>query len=198
MTSSIPPGKLADPSDNALLLAIAAERDREAFALLFGRFAGRIKAFLIKSGTAPEVAEDVSQDVLITVWRKAASFDPDKASAATWIYTIARNRRIDLIRRNKRPEPDPVEEALGPDRQQSTEEEVAVLDRDERVRDALRALTEDQRDVVRLAFFAGLSHGEIAARLSAPLGTVKSRLRLAFTRLRNELGDAFSDELNDD
>ena len=185
-------------TDETLLARIAGEQDRTAFAELFGRFAGRIKAFLMKSGAASDIAEDVAQDVMVTVWRKATSFDPAKASAATWIYTIARNRRIDLIRRQKRPEPDPGDPQFRPDPPASSEAQVAASNRDAQVRRALDCLTEDQREIVRLAFFSGLSHGEIAAEIDAPLGTVKSRLRLAFTRLRKELGAEFAHELVDD
>ncbi len=186
---------LAAESDDALLVRIASEQDRSAFAVLFGRYAGRIKAFLIKSGSPPEIAEDVAQDVMVTVWRKAASFDATKAGAATWIYTIARNRRIDLIRREKRPEPDPEDPIFRPEPEASPETALSATRRDEQVRAALAMLSGEQFEVVQLAFFAGLSHGEIAARLETPLGTVKSRLRLAFARLRSELGAGFAEEL---
>ncbi|MEO1494609.1 MAG: sigma-70 family RNA polymerase sigma factor [Pseudomonadota bacterium] len=186
---------LAAESEDALLVRIATAEDRAAFAELFGRFAGRIKAFLIKSGSPPEIAEDVAQDVMVTIWRKSGSFDPEKASGATWIYTIARNRRIDLIRRQKRPEPDPEDPAFRPEPEASPESSLSASRRDEAVRSALASLTEDQREVVQLAFFSGLSHGEIAERLDTPLGTVKSRLRLSFARLRSELGSGFQDEL---
>jgi RNA polymerase sigma-70 factor (ECF subfamily) len=189
---------LAAASDDALLVRIASHQDRAAFAELFGRFAGRIKAFLIKNGSAPEVAEDVAQDVMVTVWRKAASFDAAKAGAATWIYTIARNRRIDVFRREARPAPDPEDPLFKPEPERDPADTTAAADRDAQVRQVLDSLNDDQREVIRLAFYAGLSHGEIAARLNAPLGTVKSRLRLAFSRLRDELGDAFALELKDD
>lgn len=189
---------LADQSDDALLVRIASHQDRAAFAALFGRYAGRVKAFLIKSGSTPEVAEDVAQDVMVTVWRKAASFDAAKAGAATWIYTIARNRRIDLIRRQKRPEPDPEDPAFRPEPEASPEAQLAASHRDGHVRAALAGLSAEQYEVVQLAFFSGLSHGEIAERLETPLGTVKSRLRLAFARLRDNLGDGFAEELAGD
>lgn len=197
MTTAKRTVSVADPSDEALLGAIARDADRSAFALLFERFAGRIKAFLIKSGAPGDQAEEVAQDVMVTIWRKAASFDPAKASAATWIFTIARNRRIDVIRRMRRPQPDPEDPSLSPPPQLDAAAEISVAERNARVRRALSSLTEDQRAVVHLAFFAGLSHGEISERVGTPLGTVKSRLRLAFGRLRSELGAQFSDELND-
>ncbi len=198
MTDADQQDDLAAQSDEALLVRIAAAGDRQAFAELFGRFAGRIKAFLIKSGATPDAAEDVTQDVMVSVWRKAASFDASKAGAATWIYTIARNRRIDVIRRQKRPEPDPHDPLFQPEPEASAEQRIAVTRRDEQVRAALSSLSPDQREVVQLAFFSGLSHGEIAERLDTPLGTVKSRLRLSFARLRAELGTGFSEELEHD
>lgn len=184
--------------DTSLVLAIASSADKSAFAVLFGRFAGRVKGFLIKSGASPEQAEEVAQEVMVTVWRKAGSFDPAKASVATWIYTIARNRRIDHIRREKRPEPDANDPQFQPDPEPDASHQISAIERDRKVREALTSLTEDQREVVQLAFFSGLSHGEIAEKLQAPLGTVKSRLRLSFARLRGELGDEFADELVDD
>lgn len=185
-------------SDETLLAVIAEEADRAAFAMLFQRFAGRIKSFLMRAGATPEQAEDLAQDVMVTVWRKAASFDPARARASTWIYTIARNRRIDVLRRETRAEPDPNDPLFQPDPEPSAEAQLGAVDRDARVRAAMAELNDDQREVVRLAFFAGLSHGEISERLGAPLGTIKSRLRLSFKRLRSALGTHFDEELMDD
>ena len=185
-------------SDEALLAAIAGRAERTAFAELFRRYAGRIKAFMMRAGTPPDVAEEVVQEVMVTVWRKSAHFDPAKASAATWIYTIARNRRIDLYRREKRPEPDPEDPMFRPEPEHSTERKIAGADRDGQLRAALVHLPGEQVEVLRLAFFAGLSHSEIAERLGMPIGTVKSRLRLSFVRLRTALGDEFATELVDD
>lgn len=184
-------------TDEVLLARVAGAADKAAFAELFKRFAGRIKAFLIKSGATADVGEDIAQDVMVTVWRKAASFDPAKASAVTWIFTIARNRRIDILRRQARPAPDADDPHFQPDPPASAEATVASSHRDNRVRRALACLSEDQLEIVRLAFFSGFSHGEIASEIDAPLGTVKSRLRLAFSRLRKELGADFADELTD-
>lgn len=198
MTGAKEPLDHQSASNEALLAAIASAADRAAFATLFERFAGRIKSFLLRAGASPDQAEDLAQDVMITVWRKAASFDPARARASTWIYTIARNRRIDVLRRETRAEPDPQDPMFQPDPEPDPASHLAASDRDARVRSAISELNDDQREVVRLAFFAGLSHGEIAERLGAPLGTVKSRLRLSFQRLRGALGAAFDEELNDD
>ena len=188
----------ADSPDEDLIAAIAGQRDRAAFSELFVRYAGRIKAFLMRAGAAADEADEAVQEVMVTLWRRAETYDPAKAAARSWIYTIARNKRIDLIRRAKRPEPDAQDPMFKPEPEKSAESNLAGAERDNRVRAALSALSEDQLTVVRLAFFTGLSHGEIAERLGTPLGTVKSRLRLAFRRLRDELGADFGTELKDD
>ena len=197
MQAVTPSADLRDVPDEDLVTAVAASADRAAFRELFHRYAGRIKAFMIKGGAAPDQAEEIAQDVMVTLWRKSASFDPAKAGAATWIFTIARNRRIDLIRRERRPEPDPQDPMYRPESPDDPQQVVLREDRDRAVREALSCLTADQRETVRLSFFTGLSHGEIAEQLEVPLGTVKSRIRLAFTRLRSVLGGDFSDELKE-
>lgn len=184
--------------DADLMAAIALRADRAAFAELFDRFAGRIKAFLIRGGLTHELAEEIAQEVMVTVWRKAASFDAARASVATWIYTIARNRRIDHFRRTTRDEPDPNDPLFAPEPEATPEEQAQLASRDVQLRSTLAVLPDDQKEVVRLAFYDGLSHGEIANRLDMPLGTVKSRLRLSFKRLRGELGGEFAQELVDD
>ncbi|MGF1500179.1 MAG: sigma-70 family RNA polymerase sigma factor [Paracoccaceae bacterium] len=194
--SAAPPGDAA--SDEALLAAVAARRDRVAFAQLFERYAGRIKGFLIRAGATEGLAEEATQEVMVSLWRFAGRYDPNKASAATWIFTIARNKRIDLLRRNRRDAPDLEDMLLAVDAAPSAEEDHSALERDRQVRAALAELPETQREIVRMAFFSGLSHGEIAASLGLPLGTVKSRLRLAFGRLRSALGDRFVHELEND
>ncbi|MCW5774009.1 MAG: sigma-70 family RNA polymerase sigma factor [Rhodospirillaceae bacterium] len=168
----------------ALLRAIATKRDRAAFAELFTAFAPRLKAFMMRGGADADTAEELAQEALIQVWRRAESFDPKRAGVSTWIYTIARNKRIDRLRRERRP-------AL------SEDEYVATLGEPERGDDvaernqaetrlgrSLRELPEDQATVVRMAFYEDKSHSDIAAELKLPLGTVKSRIRLALARLR--------------
>ena len=172
---------------NDCIVAIARMRDKAQFARLFLFFAPRLKGFFVRLGAAPGVAEDLAQDVMLTVWRKADYFDPARASAATWIFTIARNLRIDLMRREKKPplsgdDLDPMEE-LDPG------EQMLVLEREERVRNALAQLPADQAKAIRLSFFEDRPHAEIAEALGIPLGTVKSRIRLAMNRLRALVGD---------
>lgn len=187
-----------EASDEQLLAAIAGSGDRTAFVALFGRYAGRIKAFLIRSGASETMAEEAAQEVMIQLWRRAGSFDPGKAKAATWIFTIARNKRIDLIRRDARAAQAPDEPTAEVDPAPAAETVMADQARDAQVREAIAALPPDQLEVVRRAFFVEQSHSDIAAELDLPLGTVKSRLRLAFRRLRDSLGPAFQMELLDD
>jgi RNA polymerase sigma-70 factor, ECF subfamily len=169
------------------VVAIARTRDRMRFSELFLFFAPRLKAFFLRLGVASGAAEDLAQEVMFTVWRKADYFDPERASAATWIFTIARNLRIDLKRREQKPalteddldyleEPDPGEQTL-------------ALEREQRVRAALEKLPGEQAEVIRLSFFEDRPHAEIAKSLDIPLGTVKSRIRLAMTRLRTLVGE---------
>lgn len=169
-----------------LIEAVALERDREAFARLFAYFAPRLKAWLIKSGAAPGAAEDFAQEAMLTVWRKADLFDPRKAGAATWIFTIARNRRLDMLRRDSRPLPVP-EIALAGEEIRLPDEILSMAEDAERVRQALSQLDGPQAEVLRLAFFLESPHSEIARGLGLPLGTVKSRIRNAMIKLRSIL-----------
>ena len=166
-----------------LIEAVALHRDREAFAELFSYFAPRLKAWLIKSGATPGAAEDFAQDAMLTVWRKADLFDARKARAATWIFTIARNRRLDMLRRDARPLPVP-EIELAEQTVERPDDVVALSQDAARVRDALSQLKPDQVEVLRLAFFMDSPHSEIARQLDLPLGTVKSRIRNAMIKLR--------------
>lgn len=171
--------------------AVADHGDREAFRQLFEFYAPRLKAFLIKRGANRSEAEEVMQEAMTLVWRKAAQFDPAKASASTWIYTIARNRRIDLIRRAKRPEIDPEDPFFSSvSDQPDGEQEYTRNERAGLVRDYLKTLPAEQLQVVQKAFYEEMTHQEIAAELDMPLGTVKSRIRIAMRRLREQLDGA--------
>ena len=168
------------------IAAIAKTRDRDAFAALFRHFAPRVKTYLLRCHMDAGLAEELAQETMLTVWRKAEKFDPARASASTWIFTIARNRRVDALRGALHPSAfveDPPIESSDP----SPSDVVLVAEREERTRQALRTLPEDQAEVVRLSFFEDKPHGDIARELGIPLGTVKSRLRLAFTRLKSAL-----------
>ena len=180
---------MIDPQEMAALAArIAKERDKAAFERLFDHFAPRLNGYLQRLGADTGTAEEITQEVMSTLWRKAALFDPTKSSLATWLYRIARNRRIDGIRRDRADALDESEPALLPSAMPDPLDIVAVRRRDEAVRSALEALPAEQLGLVRLAFFDALSHSEIAARTGLPLGTVKSRLRLAFARLQADAG----------
>lgn len=189
---------LAAQVDANLIRRIAEDRDKSAFRELFDRYAGRIKAAMIKGGAPNDEADEAAQEAMLAIWRKAETFDPARAPASAWIFTIARNRRIDMIRRQSRPTPDPNDPLYAPDPPAPAEVEVAAANRDARVREAVQDLNAEQRIAVHLAFFEGLSHPEVAKRMGSPVGTVKSRLRLAAGRLKSALGEHFREELKND
>jgi len=167
--------------------AIATGRDQEAFAEIFAHFAPRVKSFLRKAGVSDAQAEEITQEVMLSVWRKAVLFDPAAAGAATWIFTIARNLRIDAIRRERRGgaiRVDEVEAEYEADNAPLADARIAAAQADDRVRKALEVLPGDQLTVIRMSFFEEHAHSEIARALGIPLGTVKSRVRLAMKRLR--------------
>lgn len=172
-----------------LLLAVGRDHDRAAFAHLFGHFAPRLKAYLRRQGCDPTGAEELAQEVMLLVWRRAETYDPAQASASTWIFTIARNRRIDALRREQRPEIDPNDPALVPDPTEAADQRVASRETAGRLRAALKDLPPEQADLLRLAYFEDKPHSVIATERGLPLGTVKSRLRLAMERLRRALRD---------
>jgi len=178
-----------EPLDiHALVSAVAERGDQRAFALLFDHFAPRVKAYLTRFGCGDGEAEDITQEVMTVLWRKAAMFDVTKASLATWLYRIARNRRIDALRRERTAHLEgahlDLAEICG---REDPEGRIDLKNVELRVRTFLEALPEEQRAPVRLAFFDGLSHSDVAAKMELPLGTVKSRIRLGFARLRRDL-----------
>jgi RNA polymerase sigma factor (sigma-70 family) len=124
---------------------------------------------------------------MVMVWRRAASFDSRRAAATTWLFTIARNKRIDALRRQRRPEIDLGDPALVPDPAPGADEPVLANERGRRLADALAALPAEQAALIRLAYFDDRAHSDIAAETQLPLGTVKSRLRLALVKLRRAL-----------
>ncbi len=168
-----------------LMLLVRDGRDRAAFATLFAHFAPRIKGFLIKSGADAGTAEECAQDVMATLWHKAAQFDPTRASVATWVFTIARNRRIDMLRRQRRPQPEDL--PWGPEPEPDQAEIVGLRQDIESLTTALAELPEAQRALIEQAYFRDLSQTEIARITGLPLGTIKSRIRLALDRLRHAM-----------
>jgi RNA polymerase sigma-70 factor (ECF subfamily) len=180
------PGAMTPPDVNSLLvIAVASRRDRTSFRTLFLHFAPRVKSYLLRLGMPGQLADELAQETLLTVWRKADRFDPSRASAATWIFTIARNLRIDHLRRAKLPGDYYLEEEFAP----PADDAYLAAERDGKVAQALKALPADQAEVLRLSFFEEKPHPVIAAQLGIPLGTVKSRVRLAMNRLRAALED---------
>lgn len=169
------------------MIAVRDDGDREAFAALFDFFAPRLKGFVIRLGTPAHKAEEIVQDVMLTIWRKAALFDPHRAQVSAWIYQIARNRQIDFARKEYRPVPEELKEPPGsePDASQilGMEQEARHLKR------ALSKLNPEQREIIEQAFLGELTHQEISTQTGLPLGTIKSRIRLGLNRLRRELKD---------
>ena len=179
------PPETAESDWTALLLAVRDRQDRAAFAALFRHFAPRVKAFLMKSGSDAATAEECAQDVLATLWQRSHLFDPARASGAPWVSPIARNRRIDIARRSRRPEPEAID--WGPDSEPDQADIFAAEQENKRLGAALSALPEKQRALIQRAYFGELSHSEIAAETGLPLGTIKSRIRLALDRLRQNM-----------
>jgi RNA polymerase sigma factor (sigma-70 family) len=167
-----------------LMEAIAERRDRLAFTRLYDHFAPRLKAYMLRLGCKDVVAEELAQEVMLVVWQQAASFDPRRASVITWIFTIARNRRIDVLRRERKM---PLRSDLMPDVGYDPGDPETCLDAGEReasVRQAITELPRSEADLIRLVYYAGKSHSRVAEEQGLPLGTVKSRLRRALARLR--------------
>lgn len=180
----------AGPAEHAAWMqAIAEQRSKAAFARLFAHFAPRIKAYLMRSGSDEGSAEELVQEAMLTVWRRAESFDVAQASVATWMFTIARNKRIDAYRRTKRPELDPDDPALAPQPEAMQDEVVGAGQAADAIRQAIAELPEEQAEMLRLAFFEDKAHSEIAEETGLPLGTVKSRLRLAIGKMRGLVDD---------
>lgn len=169
----------------AHVIRIREHQDKSAFAELFRHFAPRVKSFLMRSGADPSMAEECTQEVMATLWQKAHLFDPSRASVATWVFTIARNRKIDALRKQRRPEPEDL--TWGPEAEPEPDDVVALQQESEKLGRALAALPEKQRELIERAYFGDLSHSEIAAETGLPLGTIKSRIRLALDRLRHAM-----------
>lgn len=166
---------------------IASAKSRPAFAEIFEYFAPRLKSYLMRLGSDPSSAEEIMQEVMLNVWRKADQYDRKQASVSTWIFRIARNRRIDNHRRVNKPELDAEDPMLQPVASEQPDITVNRLQMETIVRREIETLPEDQLVLLKAAFYEGLSHSEIAKKYGLPLGTVKSRIRLAFQRLRGSL-----------
>lgn len=200
MVSELPSPSMESPDRDhlaELMEKIAAARDKAAFAALYRHFAPRVKAYLLRQGADAAQAEELSQEVMLTVWRKAERFDRRRASVSTWLFTIARNKRIDALRRERPVEFDPADPLLVPAEPAQPDDVLSQAEREARLRAAIEDLPSEQAELLRMAFFSGRSHREIAAETGVPLGTVKSRLRLAFGRLKRALGEEAEDGVED-
>ncbi len=169
------------------MIAVRDNRDRSAFAALFDHVAPRLKGFVIRSGAPVHQAEEIVQDVMLTIWRKADSFDPHRAQVSAWIYQIARNRQIDIARKENRPMPEELKEEPGIEADAS--QIIAIEQETQELKQALAALKDEQREIIEQAYIGELTHQEISKLTGLPLGTIKSRIRLGLERLRHEMKD---------
>jgi RNA polymerase sigma-70 factor (ECF subfamily) len=178
------------PSMEELMLAVRSRRDVDAFEVIFKHFAPRVKAYMAKLSADTQTAEELMQETMIAVWNKADQFDVAKGALSTWIFTIARNQRIDAVRRARRPEFDPTDPAFVPDEEQPADLRIAEQQSASQLRAAMADLPKEQCTLLELAYFEESTHSAIAKKLNLPLGTVKSRLRLAFSKLRAALDNS--------
>jgi RNA polymerase sigma factor (sigma-70 family) len=167
-----------------LISRVAQSADKAAFAALFNHFAPRLRSYCARQGVAPDIAGELVQETMLTLWRKAASFDPAKAQVSTWLFTIVRNKRIDRLRRENRPEITADDLAIFDNEETSAHDDMSASQDAARLTIALDALPPEQRSMMVKAFFEDKSHSDIAAETGLPLGTVKSRIRLALSRLK--------------
>jgi RNA polymerase sigma-70 factor (ECF subfamily) len=175
---------------SSLVIAVAKTRDKAAFAVLFDHFAPRLKTYVMRLGASAATAEELVQETMLTLWRRADSFDPRQATASTWIFTIARNKRIDGLRRESRPDLDPNDPALAAPPAAAADEAMAATESEAILRQAITELPQEQAELLRICYYGDKSHRQIARELGLPLGTVKSRLRLALGHQRLKLKDS--------
>jgi RNA polymerase sigma factor (sigma-70 family) len=179
-----------DPEDmSQLIAAVARVQDVSAFEKLFRHFGPRVKAYMMRHTRSHQTAEELMQETMMLVWNKAALFDPDKGNASTWIFTIARNTFISAYRKQNRPEFDPNDPAFVPDEIEPADVEFQNRQEADLVHAALKELPEEQRELVQRSFFGDVSHSDLAEEFGLPLGTVKSRIRMAIAKLRKSLGE---------
>ncbi|MGI9371992.1 MAG: sigma-70 family RNA polymerase sigma factor [Hyphomicrobiales bacterium] len=172
------------------LAQIAERQDREAFRDVFLHFGPRLKSFMIKKGADVNQAEELVQETMLTVWRKASLYSPEKGTVTTWMYTIARNLRIDRIRRESSQQFTDLEDYDAPSDDPGSDDQVSLMQQQVQVREALKLLPEEQRKIIHMSYILDMPQSEIAERLDLPLGTVKSRMRLAYRKLRKTLEGA--------
>ncbi len=188
--SSTNASKVSDkaPSDDIFarcMYDIAANQDREAFSTIFKHFSPRLKSYFLKAGAADNQAEEIIQEVMISVWVKASSYDKKKSSVSTWLYTIARNKRIDKIRKEKRHYMLESDEGLEIPVESTQEEEMMSTQLSKRIDNYMKNLPVEQAKLLKLSYFHEKTHVDISKELNIPLGTVKSRIRLALSKIKN-------------
>lgn len=176
-----------------LLVAVAQHRDVEAFETLFRHFAPRVKAYMARQARDSQLAEELMQETMMMVWNKAALFDPERGNVSAWIFTIARNLRVSAYRKAKRPEFDPTDPAFVPDDVAPADEELENRQEADRLHKAMQDLPKEQMELLQRSFFHEVPHSALAKEFNLPLGTIKSRIRLAFAKLRAALDDPSSD-----
>ena len=170
-----------------LLLRVGSDRDRSAFKKLYEHFAPRLKSFLLRIGSDMSAAEEICQESMIMVWRRAETFNPDSAGASTWIFTIARNKRIDKLRKDNRPLPDLNDPSFFQIPVDKSDDILQRVEEEKKIKNALKNLPPEQAKLILSAYYEEKSHRKIADETNLPLGTVKSRIRLAINRLRSQL-----------
>ena len=170
-----------------LLLRVGCDRDRSAFKKLYEHFAPRLKSFLLRIGSDMSAAEEICQESMIMVWRRAETFNPDSAGASTWIFTIARNKRIDKLRKDNRPLPDLNDPSFFQIPADKSDDILQRVEEEKKIKNALKNLPPEQAKLILSAYYEEKSHRKIADETNLPLGTVKSRIRLAINRLRSQL-----------
>ena len=170
-----------------LLLRVGSDRDRFAFKKLYEHFTPRLKSFLLRIGSDMSAAEEISQESMIMVWRRAETFNPDSAGASTWIFTIARNKRIDKLRKDNRPLPDLNDPSFFQIPVDKSDDILQRVEEEKKIKNALKNLPPEQAKLILSAYYEEKSHRKIADETNLPLGTVKSRIRLAINRLRTQL-----------
>lgn len=176
-----------DKELTSLISRIASFKDKTAFSELFKLVGPRIKGYLMKLGSSDVAAEDLLQEVMLTVWRKSETFDRSKAAVSTWLFTIARNKRIDMLRKEIRPQLDPLDPMLSPNQEAAADDIYGSNQEAIKISKAIEQLPTDQAVLIKMTYYEDKSHSIIADELKMPLGTVKSRIRLASTRLRKLL-----------
>ena len=170
-----------------LLLRVGSDRDRSAFKKLYEHFAPRLKSFLLRIGSDMSAAEEICQESMIMVWRRAETFNPENAGASTWIVTIARNKRMDKLRKDNRPLPDLNDPSFFQIPVDKSDDILQRVEEEKKIKNALKNLPPEQAKLILSAYYEEKSHRKIADETNLPLGTVKSRIRLAINRLRTQL-----------